>query len=162
MKRMKLETQFRADRKVTILFVIVTAAGISLAVANRHKTTGAAGVKSVMDHSGADTNSTAVSGGFPSGVDTSAVHGSWGRDPFLRAGSQAAGRARTDTAGSKKRRTPRFELTAVLIDGDTGAAVINGEVCRRGCVIQGYTVERISPGRVTLTKGQKTIALKLQ
>ncbi len=154
---MKLDKRFKADRKVTVLFFSVMIAGISLSVANRSKE------KKIHPDPSPDLKweetlpVAAFESARPAGVDFP-THDTWGRDPFLPPPPPARGNG---TGNAKTRSAPRLVLTAILIDREVEAAVINGEVYRKGQRIHSYTVERISRGHVTLSKGPEKIILKI-
>lgn len=155
---MKLETRFKADKKITVLFFIVIVAGVTMSVSNRPK------VKvpeTTILNGPYDTIDTAVMNvPNPDRPEESRIssHEDWGRDPFEFVRGAGNGKK---SAPRVKRKTLRLHLSAVLIDGNVRAAVINETVCRRGDIIQGYTVEDIMQGSVTLRKGSKNLVLKL-
>ncbi|RMH65717.1 MAG: hypothetical protein D6677_01810 [Calditrichaeota bacterium] len=82
---------------------------------------------------------------------------SWGRDPFFDANNVPK-----KTVKKIVKRQVLLNLKAISVAESGSVAMINDEVLMEGDTIAGYTVARISPKEVVLTKGAQKRVLKLQ
>lgn len=61
------------------------------------------------------------------------------------------------TVTLKKIQNAHFQLSAII----NGRANLNGQWVRNGDIVEGYTVEKVAPGEVFLSKGSKKVHLFL-
>lgn len=146
---MRIEKDFKANRKLTLLFLVIMVLGIASLIARQSRVGKSLGESALSDSQPEPSDSADV-------LVTRAgplLHSEWGRDPFARNTESSKSPA------AKGKRKPRFTLTAIIADRENSAAVIDGEVYRTGEVVKGFVIQEISPGSVTLKRSVETLVL---
>lgn len=70
----------------------------------------------------------------------------WGRDPFLRGGTEGAS---------------GLVLSGILWDAQAPVAILNGQMLRVGEELEGFRITRIAADAVTVTDGAETFQLQI-
>jgi len=81
----------------------------------------------------------------------------WGRDPFY-----ISGYSKGKTSKKKSRKSIKLSLHAISYNGDSYVALINNKIIKKGDMIAGYTVNKITDAAVYLSSEKKKIVLKLK
>lgn len=94
--------------------------------------------------------------------------GKWKDDPFyyiapetLKAGPKK-GLVDKLLGSAEMGKATNMDLTGISWHGNSGYAIINGNIAKVGDKISGYTVEKIALTYVVLGKGRQTIRLSLE
>lgn len=92
-------------------------------------------------------------------VPTAEAVDEWGRDPFQRLAAETV--RHPPDAVPEQQPVPDFHLDAVMVDPGQAIAIINGEEVLLNGRVQGFSVTEISPDRVLLNDGKRTVELRL-
>jgi hypothetical protein len=150
---MKFEKDHKANKKLTLLFFIIVIMGIASALARQSKVKQSLAVVELGEGESSAAESTCIEEMRAGPL----LHSDWGRDPFVRGVDDRSGPG----TGSKGKETLQFTLSGIITDGETSAAVIDGDVYRMGEVVRGFVVQDISSGSVTLRRGEQKLVLVL-
>lgn len=80
----------------------------------------------------------------------------WGRDPFVLPARPTGEPHQVMNEVDKP-----FSLNAIIYNNETGAAIINGRIVRKGDQIEGMEVSELHPDRVLLREGLRILELKV-
>lgn len=80
----------------------------------------------------------------------------WGRDPFVLPARPTGEPHQVMNEVDKP-----FSLNAIIYNNETGAAIINGRIVRKGDQIEGMEVSELLPDRVLLREGLRILELKV-
>jgi hypothetical protein len=88
------------------------------------------------------------------------------RDPFALPPGIVKGEGLQKKGGTGKEKeiqagVPMFQLTTILVSGQTKVAALNGVLRQKGDEISGYRIVEIEEKQVTLSRGKEKLVLKI-